>query len=46
VFPVPQRVSVGIPLRCTQVACGRKHCLALMEGGFVMSWGEHETTQQ
>ena len=38
-FPEPTRVPLGVPLRCTQVACGRKHVLALMEGGFVMSWG-------
>ncbi len=38
-FPEPARVPLGVPLRCTQVACGRKHVLALMEGGFVMSWG-------
>lgn len=38
-FPEPTRVSLGVPLRCLQVACGRKHTLALMEGGYVMSWG-------
>lgn len=25
--------------RCVQIACGRKHILALMEGGYVFSWG-------
>lgn len=38
-FPEPTRVSLGVPLRCVQVACGRKHTLALMEGGYIMSWG-------
>lgn len=38
-FSEPMRVPLGVPLRCMQVACGRKHVLALMEGGFVMSWG-------
>ncbi len=40
-FPEPTRVSLGVPLRCMQVACGRKHTLALMEGGYVMSWGTY-----
>lgn len=40
-FPEPTRVSLGVPLRCMQVACGRKHSLALMEGGYVMSWGTY-----
>jgi hypothetical protein len=39
-YPQPQKVTIGIPLRCVQIASGRKHILALMEGGFVMSWGE------
>ncbi|EKU22126.1 hect domain and rld 4, partial [Nannochloropsis gaditana CCMP526] len=38
-YPEPSRVSLGVPLRCLQVSCGRKHALALMEGGFVTSWG-------
>ena len=41
-YPEPSRVSLGVPLRCLQVSCGRKHALALMEGGFVTSWGERE----
>lgn len=39
VFPAPQRVELQLPIRATQVACGRKHILALLEGGFVVSWG-------
>ena len=32
-------VSIIYPLRCTQIACGRKHILALLDGGYVTSWG-------
>lgn len=32
-------IDVPHPLRCLQIACGRKHILALMEGGYVLSWG-------
>jgi hypothetical protein len=32
-------IEVPHPLRCLQIACGRKHILALMEGGYVLSWG-------
>jgi alpha-tubulin suppressor-like RCC1 family protein len=32
-------VEIAYPLKCTQIACGRKHILGLMEGGFVVSWG-------
>jgi alpha-tubulin suppressor-like RCC1 family protein len=39
VTPLLTSVEVMYPLRCIQVACGRKHILALMEGGFVLSWG-------
>jgi alpha-tubulin suppressor-like RCC1 family protein len=38
-FPRLSPVVVSYSLKCTQVACGRKHILALMEGGFVLSWG-------
>lgn len=38
-IPDPTRSPVGVPLRCVQVACGSKRMLALMEGGFGMSWG-------
>jgi len=27
------------PLKATQVACGNKHILALLDGGYVCSWG-------
>ena len=39
VFDTPLRISLQSPLVCRQVALGRKHILALMQGGFVLSWG-------
>ena len=39
VYPTLTPVEVNCPLRCVQLACGRKHILALMDGGIVMSWG-------
>ena len=39
IFPLLTQVEVSYPLKCTQIACGKKHILALMEGGFVLSWG-------
>ena len=39
IFPTLSSVEILYPLKCTQLACGRKHILALMEGGFVLSWG-------
>lgn len=39
VFPSLTPIDLQRPLRCVQVACGRKHILALMEGGYVFSWG-------
>ena len=39
VFPVLSPVEILWPLKCSQLACGRKHMLALMEGGCVLSWG-------
>jgi E3 ubiquitin-protein ligase HERC4 len=39
VFPSLTRVELQGPMRCTQVACGRKHILVLLEGGYVLSWG-------
>jgi len=35
-------LHIQMPLKCTQIACGRKHCLALLSDGstsVVMSWG-------
>lgn len=32
-------IEVVYPLRCIQIACGRKHILALLDGGYVSSWG-------
>lgn len=39
VFPTLSPCEILYPLKCTQIACGRRHILALMEGGFVLSWG-------
>ena len=39
VYARPQLVQLQYPLKTIQVACGRKHILALLEGGFVASWG-------
>lgn len=39
VNPVLTQITVSYSLSCTQVAAGRKHVLALMQGGFVLSWG-------
>lgn len=36
-FPTPRLAKV--PLKCTQIACGRRHSLALFEGKVTMSWG-------
>mmetsp|Transcript_16577 Transcript_16577/g.24937 ORF Transcript_16577/g.24937 Transcript_16577/m.24937 type:complete len:602 (+) Transcript_16577:124-1929(+) len=39
VFPSLTPIELHHPLKCIQVACGRKHIIALMDGGFVFSWG-------
>lgn len=39
IFPLLTHVEVSYPLKCKQIACGKKHILALMESGFVLSWG-------
>ena len=39
IYPIPNKVPIAFPLRVIQVASGRKHALALLEGGFVVSWG-------
>ena len=38
-MPVLSPVEIIYPLRCIQIACGRKHILALLDGGCVASWG-------
>lgn len=38
-YPVPTPRLAKIPLRCTQISCGRRHSLALFEGKVTMSWG-------
>lgn len=39
VFPLLTYVPIQFPLKCIQIACGRKHIIALLEGHFVLSWG-------
>jgi alpha-tubulin suppressor-like RCC1 family protein len=39
VYNVLQPVEIMYPLKVTQVACGNKHILALLDGGYVCSWG-------
>lgn len=39
VFPVLSPLEIPLPIRCVQVACGRRHILLLMEKSIVMSWG-------
>lgn len=39
IMPRLLRAKLSYPIRCTQVACGRKHIVALGENGFVLSWG-------
>eukprot|EP00979_Chaetoceros_neogracilis_P009349 scaffold2116_cov140-Chaetoceros_neogracile.AAC.24 len=38
-YPHPTHKLVKIPLKCTQIACGRRHTLAVFEGKVTMSWG-------
>jgi alpha-tubulin suppressor-like RCC1 family protein len=38
-YPQPTLIQPKIPLQCTQIACGRRHTLALFENKVVMSWG-------
>ncbi|CAM9243477.1 unnamed protein product [Chrysoparadoxa australica] len=38
-YPSPTLLTMRIPLPCIQIACGKKHTLALLEGGFVTSFG-------
>jgi alpha-tubulin suppressor-like RCC1 family protein len=39
VFPLPTYIAMGIARNVLSVSCGRKHTLALLEGGVVMTWG-------
>lgn len=39
VFPTLSPLEIHLPIKCTQVACGRRHILLLMERNIVMSWG-------
>ena len=32
-------IQVLYPIKCLQIACGRKHVLVLGENNIVMSWG-------
>jgi alpha-tubulin suppressor-like RCC1 family protein len=38
-LPALSPVEIMYPMRCIQIACGRKHILALLDGGYVASWG-------
>lgn len=38
-YPSLTKLEVRYPIKCTQLAAGRKHMLMLMEGGHVMSLG-------
>ncbi|GFH52651.1 hypothetical protein CTEN210_09127 [Chaetoceros tenuissimus] len=38
-YSIPQLLQPRIPLKCTKIACGRRHTLGLFEGKVVMSWG-------
>jgi alpha-tubulin suppressor-like RCC1 family protein len=38
-MPTLNPVEIMYPMRCIQISCGRKHILALLDGGFVASWG-------
>ncbi|CAM9181888.1 unnamed protein product [Choristocarpus tenellus] len=39
IFRVPEILLTGVPLQCVAISCGRKHTMALMKGGVVMTWG-------
>lgn len=39
VYPSFQFVDTSLPIKCIQVACGRKHIVILLQGGYVLSWG-------
>ncbi len=39
VIPKPTPIPISLPIRVKQAACGKKHTLLLMEGGYVMSFG-------
>lgn len=40
VHPQPVPITIPLPLKCVQIACGRHFCLGRMEGGLaVVSWG-------
>lgn len=38
-YPILAPLKISYPLNCMQISCGKKHVLALMEGGHVLSWG-------
>ena len=39
IFPKLTPIPISLPIRVKQAACGKKHTLLLMEGGFIMSFG-------
>mmetsp|Transcript_39205 Transcript_39205/g.122671 ORF Transcript_39205/g.122671 Transcript_39205/m.122671 type:complete len:407 (-) Transcript_39205:271-1491(-) len=38
-LPHPRPRALGLPLQVRRLAAGAKHCLALLEGGYIASWG-------
>ena len=32
-------IQIKLPIKCTQISCGKRHSLGLLEGNFVISWG-------
>ena len=39
VYPTLTKINFMYPLKVVDIVCGKKHILALTDGGFVMSWG-------
>eukprot|EP01038_Epipyxis_sp_PR26KG_P006939 gene6939-9493_t len=39
IYPILTPIDIPLPLKCIQIACGKKHMLALMEKSIVLSWG-------
>jgi len=39
VVPALSPIEIMYPLKCLHISCGRKHILALLDGGYTCSWG-------
>jgi len=39
-YPSPLELNIPTALKCVSIACGMKHCLLLLEGGYVLSFGQ------